>query len=136
MVDEAASEAARLAVGEVYAEYAASMLAGSASRYGALWTDDGVQMAPDAMPVVGRQEIERGIGLVFESIEFVAFEILVDEIQVAGDWGYCRGTFTNTVVQRGAEELHHSAGKFLTILARGSDGSWKVHRDMFNSNPT
>jgi ketosteroid isomerase-like protein len=25
-------------------------------------------------------------------------------------------------------------GKFLTIFKRQSDGSWKIHRDIYNSN--
>jgi ketosteroid isomerase-like protein len=59
----------------------------------------------------------------------------VAEVEVEGDLAYLRGTFHERLVPRGAGKPLEVAGKFLVIARRDpGDGSWRFHRDMFNSD--
>jgi ketosteroid isomerase-like protein len=51
---------------------------------------------------------------------------------VSGDWAWARGTYG--VDGEAGGNAFHVDGKFLTILKRQDDGSWKIYRDAFKSN--
>jgi ketosteroid isomerase-like protein len=69
---------------------------------------------------------------------------------VTGDWGFDRGTYTITPTPKVAGEAAEGAsieqseigreldyaqtGKYLWILKRQPDGSWKIARGMWSSN--
>ena len=55
------------------------------------------------------------------------------ETEVAGDWAYERGSITETVTPKSGKPMEKSL-KYLVILKRQPDGSWKVYRDMDNNN--
>ncbi len=55
------------------------------------------------------------------------------ETQVAGDWAYDRGNYTVTVTPKSGKPMEASA-KYLIIVKRQPDGSWKVYREISNSN--
>lgn len=57
-----------------------------------------------------------------------------DEIVVTGDWAYMRGRWTLTTMLRDGGEARRLKGKHLVIWQRQGDGSWKVARDIWNSN--
>ena len=65
----------------------------------------------------------------------VAFHVINnEEVQVAGDWAFSRGTYTLSITPKAGGEEIFIDGKYMTILKRQTDGSWKIHRDIFNSN--
>jgi ketosteroid isomerase-like protein len=49
-------------------------------------------------------------------------------------WTFARGMYSATLVPKAGGAQIPIDGKFLTILARQPDGSWKIWRDIFNSN--
>ncbi len=49
-----------------------------------------------------------------------------------GDWEVSRGNYTAELISQGNEI--EADGKFMTIFRRQEDGSWKIYRDIFNSN--
>ena len=53
---------------------------------------------------------------------------------MAGDWAYIRGTYKATLQPKQGGEPVLIDGKYMSILAKQPDGSWKLHRDAFNSN--
>ena len=55
------------------------------------------------------------------------------EIRVAGDWAYECGNITEIVTPKSGKPMEKSL-KYLVTLKRQPDGSWKVYRDMDNSN--
>jgi uncharacterized protein (TIGR02246 family) len=121
-------------VDEVYEEYEASILAGDADRWVAQWTEDGVAMWPDLSEFRGTTTLLEAVKGDFDVVSYAEFEISTEEVQVAGDWAYARGTFVATLeMKEGGEPIPYD-GKFLTIFERQSDGSWKIHRDIYNSN--
>jgi uncharacterized protein (TIGR02246 family) len=114
-------------------EFSASLSAGDAERWLALWAEDGVQLPPDEPPVEGKMAIAakmRGL------LNRFKFDMTIQNIEThsAGDWGFVRGKYQATLTPKQGGAAIPIDGKYLTILNRRSDGSWKIYRDIFNSN--
>ena len=125
--------AATAAINDIWKEYSASLNAGDVSRWVALWTDDGVQMPPDQPAVVGKERIRASIQRVADQFTF-AMGITNEEVRTSGHWAYSRGTYRASLTPKQGGKPILIDGKYMTILARQGDGSWKIHRDIFNSN--
>jgi len=57
------------------------------------------------------------------------------ELQVFGDWAVFRGVLVGTVTPKGGGEPMPLANKFVNVLRRESDGSWKHVWDVWNAMP-
>lgn len=121
------------AVEGIWQEYAASLNAGDLDRWLSLWTDDGIQMPPGESLVVGKDRIRKRNQGFLDRYEF-DMNISNQEIETAGDWAYSRGVYKATLTAKSGGDVIYVDGKYMTILKRQSDGSWKIHRDIFNSN--
>ena len=55
------------------------------------------------------------------------------EIEGVGDVAFVRGSFTLIVTPEGMDAVADT-GKFLNVRRRQADGSWLIHREIFNSN--
>ena len=128
--DVAAFEAAVL---DAWVTYSATMNAGDVDGWITLWDDNAVRMAPNAPAVHGKAAIRETVSGALLSVDFEEFTINNEEVQVFGDFGFARGSysFVNAMVEDDPVPLE---GKYLTILKRQPDGSWKVYCDCFNSN--
>ena len=121
------------AVNAIWDEYEASVIAGDVDRWIAQWTDDGVQMPPNEPLVEGKELIYARVGANMAAGPTDEFVITPLETTSAGDWAYSRGVYT-VAFPLGDGEQGFLDGKFMTILQRQPDGTWKIHRDIFNSN--
>ncbi len=96
-------------------------------------TDDAVILAPGS-PVVSGSEIEAWAAETF----FDPFDMTVsledDEVQVMGEWAFVRGHFSLSVTPKGGGDTQEDRGKYLDLLRRQSDGSWKYARLAWNSD--
>lgn len=130
------SEADRAAIQSVWVAYANAVETGDLEAYMALWADGGVQMPPGAPPNVGKDVIRAGTIQGFEGRKGSTTIMNIDpqEITITGDWAYTRGLYTVTVTPPNGGVVAHVDGKFMTILRRQPDGSWRIYRDIFNSN--
>ncbi len=66
------------------------------------------------------------------SVTFDLYE--TDEIEVAGDLTYERYTGRWTVTPKDGSDAVEQAFKGIHILRRQTDGSWKIARDIWNSD--
>ncbi|MFN2199909.1 MAG: YybH family protein [Caldilineaceae bacterium] len=118
----------------LFDEYGASLGAGDAERWIQLWTEDGVQSPPGAPPNVGRDAIFNDISGAMEAFAFEDMQIDVEEVLVAGDLAVARGPYTVTYVPKDGSDPIFVDGKYTTTFQRQPDGSWRIYRDIFNSN--
>jgi uncharacterized protein (TIGR02246 family) len=121
------------AVNDLLKDYAASLNSGNLDRWVALWTEDGVQLPPGEPAVIGKDRIRTRNGAGLDRFKF-DMDIKNEELRVAGDWAYIRGTYTATLKPKQGGDPALVDGKYMSILAKQPDGSWKFHRDAFNSN--
>jgi uncharacterized protein (TIGR02246 family) len=126
----------RAAIQQVWVDYTNAVETGNADAYMALWADGGVQMPPGAPPNIGKDMIRARTekGMAADAGNNVVMNIDPKEITVLGDYAYSRGLYTVDVTGSDGKALAHVDGKFMTILRRQDDGSWKIYRDIFNSN--
>lgn len=113
--------------------YTATIDAGNVDAWMALWAPGGVQMPPDTAMRSGLDAIRAGMAPALTQNKD-AIHIHTLEITVVGDLGYARGVYTLDVTPRDGGASAHVDGKFLTVFRRQPDGSWKIYRDIFNSN--
>ncbi|MEJ2358294.1 MAG: nuclear transport factor 2 family protein [Deinococcales bacterium] len=130
------SAADKAAIQQVWVAYTNAVETGNADAYMALWADGGVQMPPGAPPNIGKDMIRARTekGMAADAENNVVMNIDAKEITVLGDYAYSRGLYTVDVSGSDGNALAHVDGKFMTILRRQDDGSWKIYRDIFNSN--
>jgi len=128
-------EADVAAIKEIWKNYRAAAETGNSDLWLSLWDENGIQMPP-GMPARGKQVLKEAVPKGWSARKpgtKITMNINAEEITVAGDWAYSRGTYTKTTTPPGGQTVHVD-GKFLTILKRQPDGSWKIFRDCFNSN--
>ncbi len=65
-------------------------------------------------------------------VDFTAMAIRPAETAVDGDLAFSRGVYT--LEDGSGDDAFSVDGKFQTIFRRQDDGSWRIYRDVFNSN--
>ena len=118
---------------ELWNEFAAAATAGDMERWLALWSNDGIQMPPGAERQVGKERIRREVQSRFDLYD-QKMTIDLEEVRVLGDRAYSHGTYKFALTPKKGGETSNGSGKFLTILAKQGDGSWKIAIDCFNYN--
>ncbi len=126
-------EADTAAVNDIWNQYSSSLSSGDLDRWMSLWTEGGVQMPPGEPPVIGKDQIRARIKGLLDQFTF-NMGIINEEVGVARDWAFARGTYGATLTPKEGGEAIVVDGKYMTILQRQPDGSWKIYRDIFNSN--
>jgi uncharacterized protein (TIGR02246 family) len=126
-------EADVAAIKEIWNQYTLGANTGDLDLWISLWGDNGIRMAPGTPAVFEKEQIRAQMKVPFEQFD-TKIAINCEEVQVAGDWAFSRGTYTFSTTPKAGGETTYINGKFLTILKRQVDGSWKIFRDCFNSN--
>ena len=130
---EKRNKADTAAIKEKINQYAVTVNAGDFEGWISLWTDDGIQLYPGAPARIGKEQIRAGMKPAFDQF-ILKMAITNKELRVSGDLGFARGTYTESMIPKAGGQAEKYDGKYLTILERQADGSWKVARDCFNSN--
>jgi ketosteroid isomerase-like protein len=94
------------------------------------YTEDATVMVPNARPVKGRAAIQA----ILEAVTPMS-DVTFDPIEVdgRGDLAFVRGDYAMTMNASGASAAGRK-GKYVDILKKQADGSWKVIYDSFSSN--
>jgi uncharacterized protein (TIGR02246 family) len=111
-------------------DYDNAMAAGDVSAKMRLYTADAVLMPPEGPAISGQEAIRHWHEVLFKKGTSPGAS-KVDEIQVFGEWGFARGTFSGTVTLRAGEPPNRVSEKWLVIVRRQGDGSWKIARDIW-----
>ena len=106
---------------------------GDVEAWAALFSEDGVQMPPHVQANVGRPMI-RTWSQGFLHPFHVNFALEVDEVRVSGEWAFELGRYTITLTPKAGGPAIGDVGKYITIYQRQADESWKVGRDIWNSD--
>ena len=104
---------------------------GDAAGWASLYAQDAIVLRPHAPAVEGREAIQQWLATLppisnakGQGLEVVGY----------GDLAYLRGTYTMTFSIPGAPASIDEQGKFLQIYRKQSDGSWKMTREIYNSD--
>ena len=113
-------------------EYAAVVNAEDFSRLASFWTDDIIAMPPNEPMLDGREALRRWHQNLADQF-IVKSSYTPDEIEIFGDWAYVQISAMGTLIPKaGGEPLEKRFTEF-TLFKREPDGSWKLHRGMWNT---
>jgi ketosteroid isomerase-like protein len=102
-----------------------------AAGWAALYTQDAIVLRPHAPAVQGREAIQQWL-VTLPAISNAKGQGV--EIVGYGDLAYLRGTYSMTFSIPGVPVPIDEQGKFLQIYRKQSDGSWKMAREIYNSD--
>ena len=131
----AEDDAFRAAVEELFDTYITVNMKKDTDGYMALWDENGVKMVPNSPAIKGKSAIEELKRKKNNNPDDLTMEIIVEDSQVAGEFGFAHGTFSVSVKPKGDGDTKFIAGNYLTIFKKQADGSWKIYRDNINYNP-
>jgi uncharacterized protein (TIGR02246 family) len=98
-----------------------------------IFAKDAVIIAPAAPDVVGFDAIRTMYTDMMKTVSMTV-HFSTDEVAVAGDLGYERGTYTLRIADKASGKvLQDAKNKHLHILKRQPDGTWKTWRMMVSS---
>ena len=95
------------------------------------YADDATVLPPNQAAVQGQAAL---ISWFMSAPKMEDFKTEIIEIEGRGDLAYIRGSYSMKVMMPGAPAPVQDTGKYIEIWKKQSDGSWKVFRDIFNSD--
>ncbi|MFO8036793.1 MAG: nuclear transport factor 2 family protein [Anaerolineales bacterium] len=119
---------------QMWKEYSEALSEGNTERWLALWTEDGIRMPPGEPYRVGIDQLQLSLERKLELFEVEKFIVYPEEVCIMGDRAYTHGLYYSLVRPIAVGNRITICGKFLTILAKQVDGSWKIAIDCFNAN--
>ncbi len=138
-VEETAEEAAAKAEADVTAldqlrdDFVSALNSGDAATLAGLFTGDAIRMPPNEPRVIGPEAIRAHLEGMFE-LTTAESNISVEGNSVTGDSAYSWGSYMLTVTPKTEGEALEDEGKWVNVLKRQDDGSWKIVLNIWNSD--
>lgn len=130
--DESAREA-RTAIEAANTAFSAAFARGDTKAVAAMYTSDAIVLPPDSEMIRGNEAIGAFWKTTRES-GVRAAALTTVEVERSGDVAYELGKVSLTIQPEGKEPTTEVA-KYVVVWKRQADGSWKLHRDIWNSLP-
>ena len=108
---------------------------GNAKEIARYFTEDAILMAPGKPASVGREAVKAYYQAIFDEYK-PELDSHYEEVEVSGDLAYGRGEAIVRLTPRNGGIPTVATAKYLNILRRQSDGTWKTTHDIWNSNET
>src|SRR5262245_14572809 len=106
---------------------------GNAAGIAVHFTEDALLMAPDKPILKGKAAVQTYYQHIFDEYE-TGLKSYYEEVKVSGHLAYGRG-FAEVVLtpKRGGPAMT-STSKYINIMKREADGTWKTTHDIWNGN--
>ena len=112
-----------------------AMVKGDTATMLAGYTDDAVIMGPGEPMARGRDAMAKAFSGMLTQYTLKDATVHTEDVMVSGDLAVETGTFQWTLVPKTAQGKEVvSKGKYLTAWKQQPDGSWKIVRDINNSD--
>lgn len=100
----------------------------------AMWDNDGVSLLPGTAPLVGKPAIDRFLTDTtadLKGVRMEAFTMRCSGLQQSGSWAseWCA---ERQQLRTAEGKPIESMGRLLLVLHRGTDGVWRLSREMWN----
>ena len=98
-----------------------------------VYADDAVTMMSGQPAWRGKSEIATNGKQMFDAVKFSDVKFNTTSVDVAGDYAIETGAYEMTVTEKGKKAVADK-GKYITVWKKQADGSWKVYRDISNTD--
>lgn len=122
------------AIEKIRSDYTSAWKAGDADRIANLYGDDAIALPGNQPTASGRSAILKFNKDFFDQFTPGSLDLGPQETKIIGDWAFDRGTYTVMATSKAGGQPMNDQGRYLVILQRQADGSWKVARDMDNND--
>ena len=127
------TEADEAQINQLRDVFVAAFNAGDAAAIADLYTPDAVVMPQNQQAVTGHEAIMDSNKAMFDQYT-PKISLTSVETKIFGDVAFDRGTYTTELTPKSGGSPISDEGKYLVVIQRQSDGSWKVIRDIDNSS--
>lgn len=100
----------------------------------AYYADDAVSLPQNQEARRGHAAIAKGLGEDARAMRVTDAKFTTEDVMVGGDLAVETGAYDITLQRTTGEDIKDN-GKYITVWKRQPDGSWKIVRDIYNSNP-
>lgn len=121
------------AISEVSAARAKAFNNGDALGIAIHFTEDAFLMAPGKPAIRGRQAVQSYYQSIFDKYNAV-LESKYDEVFVSGRLGYGKGFAKVILISKSGGDSLFSTSKYINIMQKQPDGTWKTTHDIWNDN--
>jgi uncharacterized protein (TIGR02246 family) len=124
---------ARAAIETANAKFSQVFARGDAGALAAMYTPDAIAFPPDSEMIRGNE----AIGTFWKTTRDGGVQsatLTTVDVERSGDVAYEVGQVSLTIQPVGKEQTT-AAAKYVVVWKRQSDGSWRLHRDIWNSLP-
>jgi uncharacterized protein (TIGR02246 family) len=118
---------------DISASRAKAFNKGDAAGIAFHFTDNAFLMVPGKPVTKGKNAVEAYYRSIFDTYNTV-LESHYEEVEVSGNLAYGRGEAKVTLIPKKGGDSLVSTAKYLNILKKQPDGSWKTTHDIWNAN--
>ena len=127
-------EADIAAIRQLQDDWNRAVEAGSVDGYAAVLDDDIELLPTDAAPINGVENYRAMLDGVFSTDTFKIEIVDPSSVEVDGDIGWSRYGYIIHRTPKGSTETVSSYRKFMDVMRRQDDGSWRVYKHIWNYN--
>jgi uncharacterized protein (TIGR02246 family) len=125
--------AVRRTIDSVNVALAAALQKEDTAAHSAIYASDGMIMMAGMPAAKGRDAIRQHAAEMFTGADLTDVRFTTQGVDVSGDLAVETGMFSMTITPKGAKAFEDK-GKYITVWKRQADGSWKIYRDISNSD--
>ena len=123
----------QLAIDSAIAGYHDGLLKGDTAKMSNVYTTDAMVLFPNAPVARGRSGISQLFAGLLANFTVTAATFKTTDLIVTGDYAIETGTYEMTMRPKKGAPIA-DVGKYVSIWQKQSDGSWKMVRDISNSD--
>ena len=125
----------RQAIDNANVRFDSAVVKGDTATLAGLYADDAVLMMSGSPAARGHEAIAKSFAGMGSAMKLSAFKLQTQDVIVAGDYAIETGSYEMTAqpVAKGAKPAH-DVGKYLVLWKKQADGSYKILRDIANSD--
>lgn len=134
MAAAAASDPAivRQTIEAANAKFVDALTRGDTAVMWANYADDAVVMPAGNATMSGKSAVTQGMAAMMSQISIANPKFTTTDVVVSGDVAVESGTYEMTITPKGGKPINDK-GRYITVWKRQADGSWKIIRDINNS---
>lgn len=126
--------AARKAIADAYARFAPAVEKGDTAVMMSLYADDAVVMVANVPAWKGRAAISQAFGGMLKEVMVMGPKFVTDDVIVTDDIAVETGRYEWMIHPKDGGAAMTDKGKYITVWKRQADGSWKIIRDINNTD--
>jgi len=130
--DSASTAADVAAIAKMRDTYAATFKSGDVAAISALYTSDGLTQPNNQPTGTGPAGIAASYTAFFSQFNVVSFTLTGVKTEASGNLGYDIGTYSFVATPKPKGDTIKVDGRYVVVLRKGADGSWKAIADMDN----